>query len=150
MAKIDDILPSALEARKTSAELEAEKASEYMRAREAAEAEKRELLDRLQKPSGITDEERFKRAADIIKRAVSNGLLEVELARFPNALCTDRGRAINQMETGWPDTLTGLPKEVYQFWKTHLEPSRDHAPRGAFFARLADGRAPAIRPAGSV
>jgi hypothetical protein len=28
--------------------------------------------------------------------------------------------------------------------------SRDHAPRGAFFARLADGRAPAIRPAGSV
>jgi hypothetical protein len=28
--------------------------------------------------------------------------------------------------------------------------SRDYAPRGAFFARLADGRAPAIRPAGSV
>jgi putative ABC transport system substrate-binding protein len=28
--------------------------------------------------------------------------------------------------------------------------NRDYAPRGAFFARLADGRAPAIRPAGSV
>ena len=31
--------------------MEAEKASEYMRKRQAAEAEKKELLDRLAKPS---------------------------------------------------------------------------------------------------
>ena len=119
---IDDVLPSALDCRKKSAEMEAEKASEYMRKREAAEAEKKELLDRLAKPSGVSDEERMKRAAAIIKRAVSNGLSEVEVGRFPNNLCTDKGRAINQQEPGWEDTLTGLPKELHQFWKKHLEP----------------------------
>src|SRR5437588_12667366 len=93
-----DLLPTALDCRKKSAEMEAEKASEYMRKRAAAEAEKKELLDRLSKPSGVSDEERMKRAAAIIKRAVSNGLTEVEVGRFPNNLCTDKGRALNQQE----------------------------------------------------
>ena len=102
--------------------MEAEKASEYMRKRQAAEAEKKELLDRLAKPSGVSDEERTKRAAAIIKRAVANGLTEIEVGRFPNTMFTDKGRAINQQEPGWEDTLTGLPKELYQFWKAHLQP----------------------------
>jgi hypothetical protein len=119
---MDDLLPTALDCRKKSAEMEAEKAAEYMRRREAAEAEKRELLERLAKPSGVSDEERMKRAAAIIKRAVSNGLTEVEVGRFSNKLCTDKGRALNQLEPGWQDTLTGLPQELFQFWKQHLEP----------------------------
>jgi hypothetical protein len=102
--------------------MEAEKAAEYMRKRQAAEAEKKELLDRLAKPSGVSDEERMKRAAAIIKRAVANGLTEIEVGRFSNKLTADGGRAINQQEPGWEDTLTGLPKEVYQFWKAHLQP----------------------------
>jgi len=121
-ANTDDALPSALDCRKQSAVMEAEKASEYMRKRQAAEAEKKELLDRLAKPSGVSDEERMKRAAAIIKRAVANGLTEVEVGRFPNTMFTDKGRAINQQEPGWEDTLTGLPKELYQFWKVHLQP----------------------------
>ncbi len=118
----DGILPSALDCRKKSAEMEAEKASEYMRRRQAAENEKKELMDRLTKPSGVSDEERMRRAAAIINRAVSNGLTEVEVGRFPNKMCTDSGRAINQQEPGWEETLTGLPRELHQFWKTHLEP----------------------------
>ena len=121
-ANTDDALPSALDCRKQSALMEAEKASEYMRKRQAAEAEKKELLDRLAKPSGVSDEERTKRAAAIIKRAVANGLTEIEVGRFPNTIFTDKGRAINQQEPGWEDTLTGLPKELYQFWKVHLQP----------------------------
>lgn len=122
MATIDDVLPSALDCRKKSAEMEAEKAAEFMRRQSAADAEKKALMDKLEKPSGVTDAERMERAAAIIKRAVSNGLSEVEVGRFPNTLCTDRGRAINQMEPGWETTLTGLPRELYQFWKKHLEP----------------------------
>ena len=53
---------------------------------------------------------------------VRNGLSEVQVYRFPNSLCTDKGRAINQQEAGWPDTLTGLPKEIFDFWKKHLQP----------------------------
>jgi hypothetical protein len=121
MASLDDILPTAKDCLKKSAEMEAEKAAEYEKKRKAAEAEKKELLDRLAKPSGVSDEERMKRAAAIINRAVSNGLTEVEVARFSNTLFTDKGRAINQQEAGWEETLTGLPKELYQFWKAHLE-----------------------------
>ena len=62
------------------------------------------------------------RAAAIIKRAAGNGLTEVEVGRFPNELCTDRGRAINQREAGWENTLTGLPKELYDFWAKFLKP----------------------------
>jgi hypothetical protein len=111
-----------VDCRKFAAEKEAEKASEYMRRHAAAEAEKKELLERLENPSGVSDEQRMERAAAIIKRAVSNGLTEVEVGRFPNKLCTDRGRAINQQEPGWEDTLIGLPKELYQFWKKYLQP----------------------------
>src|SRR6185436_4764973 len=120
MTTQSDVFPSALDCRKKSAEMEAEKASEYMRKRQAAESEKKDLLDRLSKPSGVSDEERMKRAAAIIKRAVSNGLVEVEVFRFSNKLCTDSGRAINQQEPGWEETLTGLPKELFLFWKAHL------------------------------
>jgi hypothetical protein len=117
-----DELPSAADNMKKIALAEAEKASAYMRKQAAAEAEKRELLERFEKPSGVSDEERLKRAAAIIKRAVDNGLSEVFIGRFPNALFTDRGRAINQMEPGWETTMTGLPKELFQFWEQHLKP----------------------------
>jgi hypothetical protein len=119
--KPDDVLPSASSCRMKIAQVEGEKASEYMRTQAKAEAEKKALLDRLSQPSGVADDERLKRAATIIKRAVSNGLTEVEIMRFPNQLCTDRGRAINQQEAGWEETLTGLPKELFQFWKKHLQ-----------------------------
>jgi len=122
VSDVDDVLPTALDCKKISAEIESKKAADYLRAREAAEKEKKDLLDRLLKPSGVGDEERMKRAAAIIKRAVSNGLVEVEVFRFSHKLCTDGGRAINQQEPGWEDTLTGLPKELFLFWKAHLAP----------------------------
>lgn len=118
---LDEILPSAVDCRKKLALVEAEKASEDARKNAAIDAEKKELLDQLSKPSGVSDDERMKRVAVIIKRALDNGLTEVLVGRFPNALCTDGGRAINQAEAGWEKTLTGLPKELYDFWKTHLK-----------------------------
>jgi hypothetical protein len=120
--KPDDLLPSASSCRMEMAQVEAEKASEYASVQAKAEAEKKALLDRLSQPSGVADDERLRRAATIIKRAVRNGLTEVEVGRFPNQLCTDHGRAINQQEAGWEETLTGLPKEIFQFWKKHLQP----------------------------
>ena len=119
--KADDLLPSAEECSKRMAVAEAEKASEYMRKQAAVEAEKKALLDKLKGPSGVSDDERLKRAAAIINRAVNNGLTEIEVGRFPNTLFTDRGRAINQQEPGWEGTLTGLPKELFEFWKKHMQ-----------------------------
>jgi len=118
----DDLLPSAADNMKQIALAEAEKASAHVRKQAVEDAEKEALLEKFTKPSGVSDEERLKRAAVIIKRAVGNGLTEVFIGRFPNALCTDRGRAINQMESGWETTLTGLPNELYKFWQQYLKP----------------------------
>ena len=115
-------LPTAQQVMEKLALAEAEKASEHLRTQAAAEAEKKMLLEKLTKPSGVSDEEALRRVANIIERAVSNGLTEVQVYRFPNSLCTDRGRAINQQESGWETTLTGLPKEMYQFWERQLRP----------------------------
>src|SRR5215468_5236091 len=114
-------LPTAKEIMEQIARKEAEKASAAVRELSAAEEEKRELSEKFSKPSGVSDEERLVRAAAIIKRAANNGLTEIEVTRFPNALCTDRGRAINQREPGWEKTLTGYPKELYDFWEKHLK-----------------------------
>jgi len=122
MPNVMDVLPSAADCMKTMALAEARKASEDARKFAEAEDEKKALLDRLQKPSGVSDEERLKRAAAIIKRAVNNGLTEVRIGQFPNRLCTDGGRAIVQQEAGWEKTLTGLPRELYDFWKKHMQP----------------------------
>ena len=90
-----ELLPSAKEVMQRVALAEAERASDEMRVKQKADAEKKELIDRLTKPSGVSDEEALKRVALIVQRAVKNELTEVDVFRFPNVLCTDRGRAIN-------------------------------------------------------
>jgi hypothetical protein len=115
-----DLLPSAKDLMRKIALTQAEKASEDMRNRSAAEAEKAALLEQLAKPSGVSDEEGIQRAIKIIERAANNGLTEVQVFRFPNLMCTDRGRAINQQEPGWEKTLTGVPREIYELWARHF------------------------------
>ena len=116
------VLPTAKDVMKQIALREAEKASAAAREMNAADAEKKALMEKFSKPSGVSDEDRLARAAAIIKRAANNGMTEVLVVRFPNELCTDRGRAINQQEPGWENTLTGLPKELFEFWQKHMKP----------------------------
>jgi hypothetical protein len=122
MMVINQVVPSVKDLQKRLALVEAEKAAESTRRLAAEEAEKKALLEQLSKPSGVSDQEHMSRAAAIIERAAANGQREVFIARFPNALCTDHGRAINQAEPGWEQTLTGLPKELYGFWEKFLRP----------------------------
>src|SRR3979409_1571743 len=120
--KIDDLLPTVKEIQKQAAINEAEKAGEYARRLAAADAEKHALIERLSKPSGLTADEKIQLASTVIQRAVRNGLTEVQVYRFPNSLCTDNGRAINQGDPGWEKTLTGIPKEIFQLWGDYLKP----------------------------
>jgi hypothetical protein len=118
--KSDQMLPNAKEFMKKLALAEAAEADKEAQAHARAEAEKKALIDHLKKPSGISDDEGIKRAIAIVERAVKNGKSEVQVYRFPNSLCTDRGRAINQQEKGWEQTLTGVPKEIYDLWERHF------------------------------
>jgi hypothetical protein len=118
--KPDELLPSASDYMKKLALAEAEEASKQAAKMAEGEAEKRALIDHMRGPSGVSDEEGIRRAVKIIERAVSNGLTEVQVYRFPNQLCTDKGRAINQQERGWEDTLTGVPREIHQLWAKYF------------------------------
>ena len=114
-------LPTAQEVMEKLALAEAEKASgsaQACRGRSRKKGADRQAHQAVR----VSDEEALKRVATIIERAVANGLTEVQVYRFPNSLCTDHGRAINQQEPGWETTLTGVPKEMYEFWDRQLRP----------------------------
>ena len=49
-------------------------------------------------------------------------VVEVLVVRFSSQYCTDGGRAINNFEPEWPDTLAGFAKRAYEFWQKELEP----------------------------
>ena len=117
---IEEMLPNAKDVMKKLAVAEMEEAAKQAKKDAQAAAEAKALIDHLKGPSGVSDEEAIRRAIAVIDRAVSNGLTEIQVYRFPNQLCTDRGRAINQQEPGWETTLTGIPKEIYELWDRHF------------------------------
>ena len=119
---IDDLLPTAQQIQRQAAMQQTEKAEEHAQRLAAVEAEKRALIERLSKPSGLSEDEKVKLASTVIQRAVRNGLSEVQVYRFPNSVCTDNGRAINQQEPGWEKTLRGIPLEIFQLWSDYLKP----------------------------
>jgi hypothetical protein len=119
---IIDALPTA---RDIMQRLDAARAEEEVKQKKEAAraaAEKKALVERLSAPSQVSDEEGIRRALVLIERAVKNGLVEVQIYRFPHELCTDSGRAINQQEPGWEQTLTGVPREMYQLWDKYFRP----------------------------
>lgn len=131
MSKIPDIAESenreemiltAKDAMKKIAEMEGEKAARAASHGKDPDAAKKELIERLRKPSGLTREERIALASRVIERGINRGVTELEVYRFPHELCTDNGRAINQAEPGWENTLTGVPREVFDLWREHLQP----------------------------
>lgn len=61
--------------------------------------------------------ERFTRA---VRDAASRGVKEIQIARFPSSYCTDGGRAINNFEPDWPNSLTGFAREAYEVFDKTL------------------------------
>lgn len=63
--------------------------------------------------------ERFTRA---VRAAAEGGENEIQIMRFPSSYCTDGGRAINNFEPDWPNSLTGFAREAYEAFDEHLRP----------------------------
>jgi hypothetical protein len=58
----------------------------------------------------------------LIANAVKDGEFEALVYTFPSDLCTDRGRAINNSEPHWPETLRGKAKELYDRFQANAKP----------------------------
>ncbi len=97
------------------------RAEKAMSAQDKAQAEREELIRRLKSDDPI-DEKTIRNFFVRLKDVALTGVEEIMIGRFPIELCTDHGRAINQAEENWPDTLLGRPRKVYEFWKGHLQP----------------------------
>ncbi|QCO18269.1 hypothetical protein D3869_23690 (plasmid) [Azospirillum brasilense] len=102
-------------------------AQEKARLKEAQELEKK----RQEEQNAIHDafmhqhirpdaKERFTRA---VRAAAERGETEIEIVRFPSSYCSDGGRAINNFEPDWPDSLTGFAREVYDNYDAYLRPA---------------------------
>ncbi len=103
----------------------AELAKEEARQQEEAKAQA-EQIKQLMKPIELTDEEFKERLANFMRRvrgAAEQGDRHILVLRFPSDLCTDRGRAINNVLPGWENTLVGVPKQMVQVWEEHLKPA---------------------------
>jgi hypothetical protein len=118
--QFEQAIPSAKDCLQKLAAAKAEEDRREEQHRARLEAEKRATLDRLRSPSGVSEEEGIRRAIVLIERAIHQGKPEAQIHRFPCALCTDGGRAINQQEHGWEQTLTGVPREIYDLWTKHF------------------------------
>lgn len=97
------------------AQMEADKATLPLKHQAADDAEKKALLERLTRPSRLSDEEVVEKATMIINRAVENGLMSVQVFRFPHHLFTDNGRAINRAEPGWEKRSVAFPRRSSTF-----------------------------------
>ena len=101
------------------------------------EKEKEKLQEALEKKRKVDDEhhqlrdafmareihpEVFERVSKVVRGAAERGEREVQVLRFSSEYCTDGGRAINNFEPDWPNTLTGFAKCAYEFWQKELEP----------------------------
>jgi len=62
------------------------------------------------------------RVSRVVKGAAERGEREVMALRFPSEYCTDGGRAINNFDPNWPDTLTGFAKQAHEFYLKELQP----------------------------
>jgi hypothetical protein len=108
------------ELRRIADEKEMEQAREALEKKRKAEDEQNHLHDAFM--SQEIHPEVFERLTRAVKGAAERGEREFMAIRFPSTYCTDGGRAINNYEADWPNTLTGFAKRAYEFWQKELEP----------------------------
>ena len=106
--------------RRIADEKEMEKAREALEKKRKAEDEHAHLRDAFLAQEVHPDV--FERVSKVVRSAAERGEREVLALRFPSTYCSDGGRAINNLEPGWPGTLTGFARRAYEFWKKELEP----------------------------
>lgn len=120
----DESFMSAADLRSYMADMQMAKAMKSVAGMDRAEKARQELVQRLAQPIDLTPE-RLKEIVTALKAklraAASRGETQLMVMRFPTALCTDRGRAINNADADWPETLTGRPRQAYELWRDQLK-----------------------------
>jgi hypothetical protein len=119
----DDLGPPAISAhdlRMRMAEKELKKAQEALEKQKSKDKELEEFEEYFM-TSEITLEDRKQIRAKVARLAES-GTTELMIISFPSDFCTDGGRAINNFEPDWPDTLKGRARQIFELWEKNAKP----------------------------
>ncbi len=57
-----------------------------------------------------------------LRNAVTQGHHELMVLQFPSDWCTDGGRAINNDDPHWHETLNGFARRAYEHFIAHMQP----------------------------
>jgi sugar-specific transcriptional regulator TrmB len=120
----DETFMSASDLRNYMTEMQMAKAAKAVEGMDRAENARKELIERLSEPIDLTPErlrEIVQSLRSKLRSAAEQGKTELMVMRFPTALCTDKGRAINNSDKDWPETLTGRPRQAYELWRDQLK-----------------------------
>lgn len=120
----DETFMSAAELGAYTAKLKAAKAAKDLQADDRAGKARAELIKSLSQPIELTREKMQEITRVLLHKlriAAEQGKNELLVMRFPNVMCSDGGRAINNSETDWPETLTGRARQAYEFWRDRLQ-----------------------------
>jgi hypothetical protein len=105
--------------RKIKSDKEAAEASKA-----AAEEAKRAEEERKTHDAFMTREihpEAMDRVMSAVQKAAERGDTHIMVFQFPSTFCKDSGRAINNADPTWPDTLDGFPARAYAFFEANLK-----------------------------
>jgi uncharacterized membrane protein len=104
---------------------EEQEETEAARHKRAAAAERRRKeIERLRQ-GGLRPED----IRAVIQRctdAARAGQASVLAYRFPSEVCLDGGRTINNGAPDWPESLTGQPRALYEYYQNVLRPAGYH------------------------
>ena len=113
---------TAEELREYADKIDTARASAAFKDMRTAEDARKLVMDRMSKRIEVTDKMRANLLARI-KAVAVDGKTELMVLQFPVELCTDQGRAINNNDPDWPETLTGVPRQAYEVWRDKLKPA---------------------------
>ncbi|MFL5267276.1 MAG: hypothetical protein ACJ8AH_11910 [Stellaceae bacterium] len=117
---------SATDLRRRMADREAAKAAEELLHQKEQDEKQKAVIAEFHKPPERTPEQLLQLIMQLVEKAAERGQSEVQVYRFPNNLCTDHGRRINNADPDWHTTLEGRPRAGYEFWHDHLRPQGFH------------------------
>lgn len=106
--------------RQITEEVDNAKAREALAKQKALEEHQKRLRDEFMERDLNPDA--TQRLNNVVRHAAEAGQHEVMLFKFPAAFCADKGRAINNFDPDWPESLTGFARKAYDAYVADLEP----------------------------
>ena len=122
----DESFMSAADLRTYMTEMQMARATKAVEGMDRAEKARQDLVKRLSEPVDLSPERMREIVQSLrakLRSAAERGQTELMVMRFPTALCTDKGRALNNADSDWPETLTGRPRQAYELWRDQFKPA---------------------------